>query len=320
MLIPVIFKADGGDSSRKGKIRAEDLSVLSAFSLNQKTGILQVLSQCNAYGISTIPGRAYFYLNSGYVSICGRLIYIEEATQVEVDLPASGTVTGSFGIRVDLTAMGSSECEFFSKTGTLTKIDLNENPTTGIYELELYSYRATNNTFEIIGKTAPIIEAGGKPYANGAMFTTSRTGEIDETETIQEKIENINYRLATLGFDSATYDLTVDGVSSTVSRVTVWKQGKYIMCNTHFNMPTLPSKIWDAFPTNKVLFTLPVEWRPRTDQAIAISIFASGSGASSGVKLCAISAANGECKVINRGGAVSGSTFEFFMAFAYEIA
>lgn len=196
MLIPITFKADAGSSSKKGKIRAEDISALFAFCLpGQKTGILDTLNKCEAYNATVSNGEASFYLHSGYVSICGHLIYIEEDTNVHITLPASGTVRGSFGIKVDLSQIVDAEVVFYAQeSGSLTQNDLNENPTTGVYMFELYKYDATPTTFSLSTKTTEVISR----LKETAVYAMSRTGDVSLTYTIEERLAALEAKTANL--------------------------------------------------------------------------------------------------------------------------
>lgn len=196
MLIPITFKADGASDSKKGKIRAEDHSALLSFCLpGAKTGILDTLNKCDAYGVSVSNGEASFYLHSGYVAICGRIVYIEEATQVHVALPASGTVRGSFGIKVDLSNIVDAEVVFYAKeSGSLIQNDLNENPTTGIYEFELYKYDSTPTTFSLSTKTPEVISR----LKDTAVYAMRRDGTIASSYTIEERLATLEAKTLNL--------------------------------------------------------------------------------------------------------------------------
>ena len=196
MLIPITFKADEASDSKKGKIRAEDLSALFAFCLPwEKTGVLDTLKKCEAYGVSVSNGEASFYLHSGYVAVCGRLIYIEDATQVHITLPMSGTVRGSFGIKVDLSQVTDQEVVFYYKeAGTLTRNDLNENATDGVYEFELYKYDATQSTFSLSTKTSEIISR----FKETAVYTRDRLGVVHDEYPIEERLATLEAKTLNL--------------------------------------------------------------------------------------------------------------------------
>lgn len=197
MLIPITFKADGASDSKKGKIRAEDLAALFAFCLpGAKTGILDTLNTCDYYDVNVTPNdEVSFRLHSGYVVICGRLIYIEEDTQFHITLPVSGTVRGSFGIKVDLSNIEDAEVTFYSKeSGSLTKTDLNENPSLGVYEFELYKYDATPTTFAFSEKTTDIISR----LKDTAVYTMGRDGTPIYGRTIEERLLTLELKTANL--------------------------------------------------------------------------------------------------------------------------
>lgn len=194
MLIPITFKADESSESKKGKIRAEDLAAFFSFCFpGAKTGILETLNQCEAYNITVSANdEATFYLHSGYISICGRIVYIEEATQIHIALPASGEVRGSFGIKVDLANIQQYECDFYdSADGNLTKIDLNENPTLGVYMFELYKYKATPTTFSLLSKTKETISRKD----SSAVYAMDRNGNVNTSNTIEERLTALEIAL-----------------------------------------------------------------------------------------------------------------------------
>lgn len=230
-LIPIVFKADGGDVvPQKGKIRAEDFSALAAFSLGKKTGVLDLLGKASANPNITISGgTATFTLQSGYIAICGRLVYIEDATEVSITLPTRAG-NGSFGVKVNLTSTGQYECAFYSKmvfdqnyTPTLTTDDLNENPSSGVYEFELYKYTATADTFAFSQKTTEVIEP------NSALLE-----RVDEE--IESQLEEINERLDGLGFKQATVTVIASGYLD-ASNTDIRSLGKVLYGKMRFSVP-----------------------------------------------------------------------------------
>ena len=227
-VIPISFKADGDDSSKKGKIRAEDFSVLSSFCLPKKTGVLNVLNKCEAYNLTPSSPDTFFYLHNGYAVICGRLVYIEEASQCSITLPISGTEQGYFGIKIDLSAAEDAECSFFQKTGTLVQNDLNENPISGVYEFPLFRYTATSATVTSLTKIADIIEIAQTPaLADAATYAADRGGTPDMSATIGEKFADIDSRLSALGFKRGSIGGNASG--------TLTKSGNYVIGTLTFS-------------------------------------------------------------------------------------
>ena len=258
-LIPMIFKADGGeDYPKKGKIRAEDLSALFAFSLPKKTGVLNVLGTCTAYNTVVSNGYATITFHNGYVVICGRLIYIEESTSVTISLVASGTVTGKLGIRVSLSATGVTECEWFSKTGNLTQDDLNNNPIAGVYEMALYDYNASPTTFVLGNKVATninpnedLVEDITSTPSEGAKYPTDDNNQpIIAKGTIDGRLTNLEARITALGFSE------VDATSQTnCSGVHLKRQGNYVICTGNIQQDQFSFNIPDGYrPKQQITF------------------------------------------------------------------
>ena len=228
-LIPIIFKSDSDQNAKKGKVRAEDMSALFAFSLSNKSGILDLLNKCEAYNLTVSGGSASFYLHSGYIVICGRAVYIEEGTAVNIALPASGTETGYFGVKIDLGMTADGECTFFKKEGTLVKNDLNENPVSGVYEFAIYSYQATPSSFSFRTKVADEIKKTEVPEtALSATFTSNRDGTIDRTKTIDEKFGEFEARLTAQGFNVGDDDIITGKPHVTITAKEVRKIGNAV--------------------------------------------------------------------------------------------
>ena len=248
-LIPMIFKADGGeDYPKKGKIRAEDLSALFAFSLSKKTGILNVLGTCTAYNVVVSSGYATISFHNGYIVVGGRLIYIEEGTAITVALASSGSVAGKIGVRVSLSSSGNTECEWFNKTTDLEQDDLNNNPVSGVYEFPLYEYTATATNFVLgnkvgasISPNADLVEGIIDTSAKAAKYAADSEGEpLTSKGTIDGRLEELSARLDVLGFSQGS-GTNLNGVSS----VTLKRQGNYVLCGISitqdqfsFNIPT----------------------------------------------------------------------------------
>lgn len=173
-LIPITFKADDVDNEKKGSVQGQDLASFLAMGTSKSAGILDVLGSnaCSIIGNPTIStGTATLTFNAGYIVIYGRLIYIEQGTRVQFELPTSSRVSGSLGIRVSLADAGAMECSWFTKTDELRKDNLLQNMSTGIYEFRLYDYTATPTGFSVKNKTGEKI-VGLNEYFTGPNFVT----------------------------------------------------------------------------------------------------------------------------------------------------
>lgn len=209
-LIPITFNKDDTNNLKKGIIRGQDIA--SALSVSMKNaGILDMLGNdpCGYKTINYSTGYATITMSAGYVAIYGRLIYVEEGTQVQIALPASGTVSGIFGIRINLSDTGSSECTWFTKTTTLQTDNLNDNPATGIYEFRLYDYTATPTNLTLTAKTTEKI-VNIFDYLKGDNFTTQEVGDssnkIATTEFVVKELAN------SLGFSKKSYQNNAYGL------------------------------------------------------------------------------------------------------------
>lgn len=260
-LIPMIFKADGGeDYPKKGKIRAEDLSALFAFSLSKKTGVLDLLGKCSAYDVVVSNGYATITFHNGYIVICGRLIYIEESTSVTISLVASGTVSGKLGVRVSLSSTGGTECEWFSKTTNLEQDDLNNNPIAGVYEMALYDYSASPTTFVLGSKVAQtivpisdVVPSFDTTAVHCAKYAADTEGNALESKgTIDGRIDELKARLDAQGFRTGN-GTNLNGATS----VALKRKANYVICTIK---PT------SAYAEKTVSFTVPNEFRPTSEQ------------------------------------------------------
>lgn len=186
-LVPISFKADvsGG---QKGNVRAEDLSALFAFCYPDSAGILNISGQdCSVNGTPTIVGSsAQVTFRKGYINIYGRLIYVEEGTQVAFTLPSSAT-SGILGVKINLSETGANEVTWFQKTTNAQTDDLLANSTSGVYEFVLYNYTATSTTFVIGSKTTQIINN----IKDNIKFATKPTADNSTSPANTEFVKNV---------------------------------------------------------------------------------------------------------------------------------
>lgn len=189
--IPIDAKADI-QGSKKGKLTPAQHAQINAWCLAKKTGILDCLGRCEATQLNytTTTDTVKVVFNDGYIVICGRFIECEKGTEFEITVPVTGIVAGKIVLRCDLSSNKEKEFEIISKTDDLKKQDLNENPLTGIYEFELYSYIATptgitlsrNNKEYIPDITTKLEELSQKHYVVGLDYSNQLFNNNELTE------------------------------------------------------------------------------------------------------------------------------------------
>lgn len=188
--IPIHIRADI-QGSKKGRITPAQQAQLNAWSLSKKTGILDWGGKCTI--TNTVPERASngdvtITFNKGYIVICGRLIECEDGTNFTFN--TSANETGKIVLKIDLNSSGENEFVIEKTTRSqLTQQDLNENPVTGIYEFELYSYTttATNVSFT----------------SSVSSYVKNLDGLVEDIKSdVRSDIEKIETRLDRLGFKS----------------------------------------------------------------------------------------------------------------------
>ena len=195
-LRPIIFKEDDEINSKKGNILPEDFSAYFSLLTSKQVGILDVLKTgtlpCTYSNIDNpVVGQTTITFNAGYISIYGRLVYIEGGTQFTFSTPVAGN--GYLCLRVDLSGTGSTECEMVlipASSGLVTN-NLVENNLTGVYEFRLYDYTSTGSSVTLSNPTNEKI-VNLKDYLNGANFTTAsnddRTTKLATTEFVRNAI------------------------------------------------------------------------------------------------------------------------------------
>lgn len=159
-LIAKIFSADLGDENAKGNLLPQDLAAILGFLNPHDAGILNIPEKdCSQFGSINITGQtAIVTFHAGYIVIHGRLVYIEEGTEVAFNLPTSGSVNGVLGIKINLAESGANEVTWFQKTSGVVTEDLIKKETDGIYEFVLYNYTATDLSFTLGAKTTQVID------------------------------------------------------------------------------------------------------------------------------------------------------------------
>lgn len=193
-LIPVIFNADDNANSLKGKVTPENLSSFLGILQTREAGILDLFE--NPIGVTTIVdntpvGKSTITFREGYISVMGRLIYVQPNTQCQFTLPVAGTETGSFGIQIDLSNTGANEVTWFKSTSTLRTDDIISNSATGVYQFRLYDYTATTSGVTLSNKTTEVIKKMAD-FLQGPNFETKPVGtrnrSVATTEFVQEAV------------------------------------------------------------------------------------------------------------------------------------
>lgn len=214
--------------SKKGKLTPAQHAMLNAWCLSSKTGILDWGNMCestsSSYSVS--GGTASVYFKKGFVVICGRLVECEDGSSVLVSAPSVGTVNGKIILRFNLSNSGAEEFEATTKTGALVHQDLNDNPTTGVYEFELYSYTATPTTVTLSRTNTDYIpDVGGKleqlvTVLTGTGMTGTGTPPLQGYDKSKGTIEE---RLSSLGFKQGN----ILRAGSVVGKI--YRQGNYVI-------------------------------------------------------------------------------------------
>lgn len=246
MFIAVNAKADI-KGSKKGKLTPAQNAQVNAWCLSSKTGIFDCLGRCEATSTSysAMSNEAIVDFHNGYIVICGRLIECEEGSTVKIVTPLSGSIDGKIILRYDLNNSGANEFVVTTTTAALVQQDLNENPITGVYEFELYSYTATPTNVTLVrNNTDYIPDIGGKL----SQFMSEITSEIN----------SIEQRLTDLGFKRGSVMMAV----GTASAQNIRRQGNYCLFNltatfnnirieesTTINLAQLPSEF---YPTSSI--------------------------------------------------------------------
>lgn len=220
--IAIDAKADV-QGSKKGKLTPAQHAQLNAWCLASKTGILDCLGKCEAKEttVTATNNQATVVFKKGYVVICGRLVECEADTEVIVNTPASGSVTGKIILRYDLSATQEQEFEVATKSTALIQQDLNDNTLTGVYEFELYSYTATPTAIVLVRNQEYVPDIGGMLQ----KFEDSLKNEGKPLHGYDDSKGTIEERLTRLGFKQGSVALS----SGTATANSVSRQGNYVI-------------------------------------------------------------------------------------------
>lgn len=262
MFIAINAKADI-QGSKKGKLTPAQNAQVNAWCLASKTGIFDFGGKCLAYSSSFVASNneATIDFHNGFVAICGRIIECEEGTQVKVVTPTTGTINGKIILRYDLAANGANEFVVTTTTAALVQQDLNENPITGVYEFELYSYTATPTNVTLVrNNTDYIPDIGGK--LNQLITVLTGTGIVGSgnppLQGYNTEKGTVEERLTRLGFKQGSVMMAV----GTASSQNIRRQGNYCLFNltatvdirieksTTINLAQLSSS--EFYPTSEI--------------------------------------------------------------------
>ena len=206
-LIPIIFNADDSVNTLKGKVQPEDLASFFSVLTTRKAGILNILDNpIDVVSVldNTPVGKSTITFKAGYVSILGRLIYIQPNTQCQFSLPVAGTETGSFGIQIDLANTGANEVTWFKSTSALRTDDIVKNSATGVYQFRLYDYTANTSGVTLTNKTNEIIE-GIADFLQGNNFVTKPNNTKDSSVATTEFVYNASPKTAHVKVNMGMY-------------------------------------------------------------------------------------------------------------------
>lgn len=309
--IAIDAKADVA-GSKKGKLTPAQHAQLNAWSLASKTGILDwknasdenTMYRCEAKSYSISDGKVTVIFNKGYIVICGRLVECEQDTRVTFDAPISVTVTGSIILRFSLSNLGEGEggeFEVTTKSGALTQQDLNDNPLTGVYEFELYSYLATPTTVTLTRTNTDYIQPVQTFLIGTGMVGTGAPPLQDYNKgegTIEYRLGDIDTRLTALGFNEA--DISVAGISNALH---LKRQGNYVIAswdssNVKANISSSSwergSKIFDLYGADP---NKPNDFLPKTTGGIFVSFSANVSSVNTVYGVVVLINSSGEGRV-----------------------
>ena len=233
MFIAINAKADI-QGSKKGKLTPAQNAQVNAWCLASKTGIFDFGGKCLASSSSFVASNneATIDFHNGFVAICGRIIECEEGTQVKVVTPTTGTINGKIILRYDLAANGANEFVVTTTTAALVQQDLNENPITGVYEFELYSYTATPTSVTLVrNNTDYISDVANKlnSHTRDIARLNKLTYSLDDYDMSKGTIEQ---RLTDLGFKQGSVTMTV----GTASSQNIRRQGNYCLFDLTANL------------------------------------------------------------------------------------
>lgn len=276
MFIAINAKADI-QGSKKGKLTPAQNAQVNAWCLASKTGIFDFGGKCLASSSSFVASNneAIIDFHNGFVAICGRIIECEEGTQVKVVTPTTGTINGKIILRYDLTANGENEFTVTTTNAKLEQEDLNDNPITGVYEFELYSYTATRTNVTLVrNNTDYIPDIGGK--LNQLITVLTGTGIVGSgnppLQGYNTEKGTVEERLTRLGFKQGSVTMTV----GTASSQNIRRQGNYCL----FDLTATFNGIELKESTTINFAQLPAEFYPIEGRITSYAKYTYGGGIS----------------------------------------
>lgn len=343
--IPIIAKSDivqNGDTAtatvKKGKITPAQMAQLNAFTLANKTGILDCLNHCTATAstvgsdnISTVT------FQSGYIVVCGRLIECENGTTVEIN--TLSIPNGKIILSVDLTNLQENEVKIqvVANSYVLQIQDLNENSLTGKYDFELYSYTTSGSTVTLTRTNTnyiPTVNTALTDVETKVNKTILGTGTIGsgsaplqgyntDKGTVEERLTALGFKSGAITFCGTDY--SPNATTAAAATQGLFRQGNYVVGKL-----MLTDKKIDlyAYGIRKALGTIPANFRPFKAEYITITgtlgeDFSSTSGSSfgSGTVIMKINT-NGIVEYVNTFGDSSIPFYESYkswlISFGYE--
>lgn len=188
--------------------------------------------------------------------------------------------------------------------------------TDGTARIVLYRFTATNGIIADVVKVVKGIDyytslitsaINQEQQARQQAITTERNARISaisaESNARQQQVNTINGRLDSLGFRQGSVSLA----SGTATVNTVKRTGNYV-----FGQVTATSSI----PSNTVLFTLPTNFRPKTQYSFLMGVVSTGQGNDFNDGVTATVRTNGEFYV---SGTISGYTIKSYnVNFGFE--
>lgn len=211
MFIAIDAKADI-QGEKKGKLTPAQHAQINAWSLVNKTGILDCLNRCEATSLSYTPSdnAVTITFKSGYIAICGRIVECEENTTYTLSTPVTGETSGKIILKYDLSGNKNSEFTITTKTGDLIQEDLNINPFTGVYEFELYSYVANSNSVTL---------SRNQTYISDFPTKLSPLNNYDNSKgTIEQRLTNLGFK--SLPSFSTNFAIESSGAYTIIGRAT----------------------------------------------------------------------------------------------------
>ena len=326
--IPINAKADIS-GSKKGKLTPEQNAQVNAWCLTQQTGIFDVLGKCQAENsvYTATNNVANIVFKSGFISICGRIVECEAGTNISVITPANGEASGKIIARYNLGGIKEEEFVVTTTTSALVQQNLYENPQTGIYEFELYSYIATPTSVTLTRNNTNYIKPTSQLFIDFENnFKEKYANEGKALYNYNDTKGTIEDRLTKLGFKSGTISFMGEEYSSSnndTSQDGLFRQGNFVICKFKIKRMVTTSIAQNYLASKKTMFTLPENFRPKNNTKINVLAyrFTDNIGILSGFRISNITVQqNGNAVIDYIGADVNdfGVDYNFEINFGYE--